>query len=483
MNCLNEIALTAEAMRKADSITINDFGISASTLMKNAGKAIFEVLCEEIQDIKNKKFLILCGKGNNGGDGLVLAEYLKNFGCDVELTWGSKNYDVIVDGLLGTGFSGKIKEPLLSLIKQSNNYKAFKVAIDIPSGLNGTFGITEDKEAIFKADLTITLGALKTGFFMNLAKEFTGKIKTVDIGIPLEALKQAFEDKTQNNFNLLSYKNFQELMPIKRKGLNKYSAGSTVLIGGSRGFTGSIVLSSLASLRTGSGITTCAMPENTEAIIASKLTESLILPLKLAQDKGISKDNINILLEKKADAYLIGPGLGNQDSTKEFLFEFLKQLQKPIVIDGSAITLLAENKEIFKYSKENFLLTPHEGEFKRFLTKDKDYNEKEKINLLKTLAKDLNSVILLKGFPSFIATPQGELYVNTTGNEAAATAGTGDVLAGMCVSLIAQGLSLKNAASCGIYLAGLCSDNYTKKYRQNSMIASDLLDELKEHLF
>ena len=527
---LNNKILTADETRMTDSAFVETLGVPSICLMENAATESLRIIFSEYsRDLKDSEILIFCGKGNNGGDGLALARHFYEYFHELKLkkirvfvlslsesdysqdakinfialTELIKNINkkeiclelaenfvqnnnfseklFVIDALLGTGLKENLKEPVRSIVQKinalsdkNNKNKIPVIALDMPTGINSDTGQVMG-EAI-KASMTITMACLKPGLLLN--KNFSGEIKVAHIGIPDFIVKNSTENSKTKIF-LTDKETIRENFPRKRAGENKYSAGTVTVIGGSENYAGAVCLASEACMRIGTGIIFCAYPEIIKASVTARMPELVSLPFEE-----------NFILERayKSDCILIGNGLGKEPKIYELARNIIKNLainsNKPVVIDADGLNALASdssfiNKIFKKYSRTRFLLTPHEGEFLRLTGLSKLTLESNKINILSDFAAKWNSVILLKGIPCLIAFPTGEVFINPTGEtSAAATAGTGDVLAGLCAGLIAQGLSPENSAITGIYLAGLCADSYTEKFHESSMIASDILKEL-----
>ncbi|MDX1921421.1 MAG: NAD(P)H-hydrate dehydratase [Candidatus Caenarcaniphilales bacterium] len=513
--------LSRAAIKKADKATIEEFGIPEISLMENAGRLVIKSVEKNYGELLRKRVVIVCGKGNNAGDGFVIARALYSKGCSIkvlllfpdQISEGStlsnlkllrtikdndleqrlsiesykdftqlrdyKEADFYIDAVFGTGLNRELPEKIKRLVDWFNERKAPKISIDIPSGLNGDDGTIFG--ACIKADLTITMASLKLGMVLNDGPKVTGQIEVADIGIPQFILDKCA--KSDNSAFSLDDETVKNWLPQRTNDPHKYSVGSLLIVAGSKGMTGAATLCSMGAQRIGAGIITCACPESVLPILANKLTEVVTLPLPETSDATIAGKALKILLSKsdKSQSALIGCGLGRNEETQKFVVDFLHAYKKPLVIDADALFALVGSIKQFPLSdlsQGKWILTPHWGEFKRLAGIDEQLNYFARMNLAREKAKEWNCIILLKGMPSLVALPDGRVFINFTGNAAAATAGTGDVLSGLCAGLLAQGLSSEQAALASIYIAGTCADRYIQRFDARTMIASDVIEQL-----
>jgi hydroxyethylthiazole kinase-like uncharacterized protein yjeF len=386
------------------------------------------------------------------------------------------NVDFIIDAIFGTGLRNDIKDSTKQWIEWINSQKQTVISIDLPSGLCSDSGLI--RGACVKANLTITIAVKKLGLLFNQGPEYSGKVLIAEIGIPNFILvKAAGEDI--NSALYISAKEVEELLPKRDSTANKYSVGLALVIVGSEGLTGAATMSASAALKIGAGAVICASGKNIQGILSQKLTEVMTVGLTQTKTDGIQVSSLKELEEsiKKSKAALIGCGLGRQNETQEFIREFLKTYKKPVVVDADALVSLEQHIQIIKnHSQGNWILTPHTGELSRLIASDPQLDYNERMRIAKHYAQEWNCILLIKGLPSIIGLPNGKTFINPTGNTALATAGTGDVLAGMCAGLLVQGLNSKEAALIATYLGGLAADKYVKQNNKNHMIALDLLD-------
>jgi len=509
--------LSAAQMREADRITIDEIGISGFTLMESAGREIAEVAQEMIElgtdawpaPPPAAEVICLCGKGNNGGDGFVVARYLSANGHRVRVvlmaeqeaysgdalehlqvllrlsksqTVTIENYtqladglapDLIVDALLGTGLNSEVKGAYADAINWMNEQAAPILSVDVPSGLSSDSGMLMG--VVVNAHVTVSLAALKTGLLINEGPEYVGALHVVDIGIPPVALKRA----ALNNPHFLSSEvSVAARLPTgPSRSDHKYASGPTLVVGGSASFTGAPVLASLAAARVGSKYVVCIGPEEIRATLAEKLTE---IPVE-AWEAGANEAQLDALIDRldsrwsKGKALIIGPGLGRGPAMKNLVKHLLARFHGPAVVDADALFALQDEKDwVKRHSQGQWIFTPHSGEFGRLL--GHPVANEDLLESARAFATEWNVVLLLKGQPSITALHSGEVVFNSTGNPAAGTAGAGDVLAGMVAGFLAQGLMPAWSAICGIHIAGTAADLYVEEHASGSMMANDILN-------
>ena len=495
-------------IRSLDSYAISELKVPGIVLMENAAKGIFEAITDSIES-NIKKVGIVCGKGNNGGDGLAVARHFSNAGYDVkvvilgktdelstdckinfviltnlakrrknlyiryfksnqDINWLSDS-DLIIDAILGSGFTGELKEPYSSIIKTMNRMKALKCAIDVPTGLNADTGFGN---IIFNADITITLGDFKKGLFFNKGYENSGEVVLKEIGIGTDYL----DEKSVATF-LVEPEDAYNFLPKRSRSANKYSAGKVLTIAGSYQFPGAAVLTSQSSLIAGAGASILAIPDSANKLIHKKLLEVVI---ETYGDNDTKSFN-NVALEslnkriKWADVVSIGPGLGRCEDTVKSVRDFLIQHKfNYAVIDADALNAL-DKKFLSRVNLKNCILTPHLGEFSRLLGIDSDEIIKDVLHFGVEFATKYHCTLVLKGAPTIIFNQKGEAFINTTGNSGMAKFGTGDVLTGIIAGFLAQNKNPENAAISGVYLHSLAADLLLKQKPILSYQASDIM--------
>jgi NAD(P)H-hydrate epimerase len=462
--------ITHEEMQKID-MNSAFFGVSRLELMENAGRKVAEVLNSKFV-LKNKKIAVLCGTGNNGGDGFVAARILSEKGADVEVFLAGdvksdeakKNLellckkgikiskkieidaDIVVDALLGTGIKGELKEPIKSIVDKINACRGFKVSVDVPSGLD-----LNGKGYCVNPNLVITFHKMKKGL-----EKFNTVIE--DIGIPPEA-------ETHVGPGDLIY-NLKERKQDSHKGDN----GRLLVIGGSDVYHGAPILASMAAINSGSDLVYVAVPEINYTI--TKISSPDFIVAKYPGD-FLSLNAVDTVLQlaENCDAIVIGPGLGTRNETKDAILEILEKIKIPAVVDADGIKALAGRRI------RNCVLTPHKGEFKILTGVELPKNIEGMEKSVLKFSAEISSTILLKSSVDIIASPDGRSKLNSTGNPGMTVGGSGDVLSGIVGSFISQGLELFEAACCAAFVNG-CAGDALYERKGYYFTASDLAQEI-----
>ncbi|MCX7994668.1 MAG: NAD(P)H-hydrate dehydratase [candidate division WOR-3 bacterium] len=501
-----------QEMQKIDKWAQEVLKIPGMVLMENAGRGSVDVLGEYF-DLNGLNVLVVCGKGNNGGDGFVIARHLRNNGSNVKVVllgrgdelkgdallnyqiikkakfdiievnsipklkkiFQNARYDCVVDAIFGTGFKGKPEGIFLEAIKLINNSGAFVFSVDIPSGINGDTGRFEESCVI--ADATATMCLPKRGNYLYPGRAFCGDIYLIDIGVPYELIDKGFP-------RIVDFDDVYRLLPFRDPAGNKGTFGQVLIIAGARGFSGAAAMASISCLRTGAGLVRLAAPEGIMDSLEAKLLEVVKVPLKQTTEETISVEAIDTILSlmDKTDVVIIGPGLTTNNETAQFVMNLLPQIKVPIIVDADALNIISRDTKIFKKIKTDFILTPHPGELSRLTGLPIQKINEERIDIAMRYAKEFGGILILKGAPTVVASPFGEVYVNPTGNSGLATAGSGDVLVGMIGGLLAQGLTAISSAIGGVFLHGLSADLFVKEYNEYSLIAGDLIDYIPKSL-
>ncbi len=500
------VAVLPEVMKKIDANTVEKCNISFKKLMSNAAKAVFDTVIKAIDP--KEKCVILCGKGNNGGDGYALAALLKEYGCPTvcinvfncrPLSEEGKFFadkfvdnggvitsclneiddllsgDVIFDCILGTGFDRSIDtdSDIYSVIDHANrNKSALKIAVDIPSGVNGKDGTVNG--ICFNADITVTLAAPKPGLFSYPGRQHCGEIIVADIGIPKEII-----NSFGHNIFITDDKFVSDTLPVRPNNSHKGTFGNLLALCGSINMTGAPTLAAMGALRSGVGLFTQVADSQTLKILQTKLTEPVFMSIDYHDSKDIGK-----LIEKskKHSAFLVGCGLGDNQTLPSLMKKIICECDCRIIIDGDGINALSSNINILKEANIPPVITPHPLEFSRVSGHTvKEIND-NRLNVAKDFAKHYNCIVVLKGAGTVIASPDGRAFINPTGNSALAKGGTGDVLAGVIASFCAQGIDGFSAAVCGVYLHGKAGDILSEKYSHYGVIAGDLPLEIAKLL-
>jgi ADP-dependent NAD(P)H-hydrate dehydratase / NAD(P)H-hydrate epimerase len=495
--------LSVPQIREADKFTIENEPISSLQLMERAATAIFESMIKEVHP--DSEFHLLCGPGNNGGDGLVLARLLhqRSFPVTVWLIYDSiqpsednqsnllalqkcKNvaihsvndasdiqinpasgHVILVDALFGSGLNRKLTGLWSTVLDLVNQVKAEKIAIDIPSGLFAD-QLNEPDDAIFIADKTYTLEFPKFSFFMRENAPYVGRWKLIPIGLHPRFVSGVVTKNYFSTFAMVS-----ELIKFRPLFSHKGSYGHALLVAGSYGMMGAAILASKSCMRSGVGLLTTHIPKCGYSILQTTVPEAL-LDLDECETHFSTVDHHQL---DKYNAIGIGSGLSKHAESASGLKLLIQQYNRPLVIDADALNILSENPTWLSFLAPGSILTPHPKEFERLT--EKAQNSQEQLELLRNFAVKYQVVILLKGPYTAIASPKGELYFNSTGNPGMATAGSGDVLTGIILGLLAQGYASLTATILGVYLHGLSGDIAVKNSQsEESLIASDLIDHL-----
>lgn len=469
-------------------------GATESGFMEEAGSGISLIVHEYVErhDL-NKHVILLCGKGNNAGDAYVAGVHLLNLGYEVTALqvvplhactslcrlnhsrfataggyWRemSDSEDtafplngIIVDGLFGTGFKGKVSEPFSTMIYQANQSGLPIIAIDIPSGLNGETGVVEGE--CIRATQTAFLGLPKTGFFLGDGWNYVGRLRYVDFGLPEQYIGQS-----QADMIMLTPEMMRPLLPVVTHNRNKYEAGYVVGVAGSQGMSGAAILSAWASLAGGAGIVKLFHPEGMEKELSASPYELIKIPYTLKTLPQVL-ETLN-----KATATFIGPGLGRIEHTQQMLQALLPKLEKPCVLDADALNILSQ-AEIALPAQTIF--TPHKGEMERLLNRKSASIDKDFLSACQEYCNKKQVTLILKGGPTFIFQPDEIVHVNPYGDPGMATAGSGDVLTGLLAALLSQNLTPFNAALLGVFLHSQAGERAAEEKTSYCMIASDII--------
>jgi len=462
--------VSAEEMRDLDRRTIEEFGTPSEVLMERAARGLVECLLNLIQAhrIAHPSILHIAGKGNNGGDAEVAHRILleKEISSTLwkvnEVDWAAasaEEFNILVDGLLGTGTSGAPREKFAEAIAFINRARALKVAIDIPSGLNADTGEPQGETVV--ADLTVAMGLPKTGLIRSGSIEYTGSVKTVTIGIPAEYV-EAIDGCAEAE--LITRSDVQ--LPRRKRDSHKGIYGHVLLIGGSTGMTGAIAMAARAALRSGAGLVSVLTPEEVVPIVSQACGPEVMVHSFPTIGK-LSIDFSNGW--KKVTAVLAGPGLGQPSEFVEWL---LKTCPVPLVLDAGALCVAPEK---IAAAKCPVVLTPHPGEFERLF----DAPVTDRWKQARDAAEITGKIVILKGARTIVATPGKKLAVNCTGNPGMAKGGSGDVLAGLLVGLLGQGLDPFLAAKTAVWLHGKAGDLAAAEKTEAAMVATDLIEAFR----
>ncbi len=514
--------LMTDEMREVDERARKEVGIPVEVLMENAGKAVAETILHRLkEERKGRKVAVFAGKGNNGGDGLCASRWIKMLGGEARVILTAEEEDFsgparqnlswvhahgipvytyahwqkacegvsgIVDAILGVGIRGEVRGLALSAIRtvcHLHEQGCLVVSVDIPSGLNADTG-RPMLEAV-RADVTVTMGFLKPGLILYPGATYCGDVVVAPLGYP--------DSLTENIHRYFITREWAQMaLPKRKPWVHKGECGKVLLVCGSTGLTGAGELASRAAIRTGAGLAVIAFPESLHPVFARRLVEVMKLPLPECEKGHIGLKAWEPLKEQErwADALVIGPGVGRHPETQTLIRRIVLNAQKPFILDadglfafrsGEGLKGKGEGIKALKRVGVKFVLTPHAGELSRLLGVPPDILEKERLEWTKKASQESGGVVVFKGARTTIGTPDGKVFINSSGNAGMASGGVGDVLSGMVGTLLAEGLGAEVAATLAVFLHGLAGDRAAARKTPRSLIASDLLLEIPRVLF
>jgi NAD(P)H-hydrate epimerase len=502
--------VTAEEMRRIDCLAIEKMGIPGVVLMENAGRGVVSVMEEELGELEGLSVEIVCGKGNNGGDGFVVARFLANRGCGVEvyllgrkadvkgdakvnlnlaikaaidvrevrsgaslakLEEGLRRADIVVDAVFGTGFKGAARGIPRKAIELINAFDGPVFSIDVPSGLDSTKGQVEGPCVV--ADVTATMCLPKTGLLLYPGRIHAGDVYVIDIGVPDSAA-----EKEGIALELLDRDFVKRALPVRAPFAHKGGFGHLLVVAGSPGMTGAAALASMSALRVGCGLVTLAVPASLNDIMEIKLTEVMTLPVPQTPSRTFGPESVEPIASFLAnvDALAVGPGLSASEDTEEFMRRLLPLVKCPTVIDADGLNALSRDATVLRKARAPLVLTPHPGEASRLIGAEASVIDALRIDYCVRLSKSFASTVVLKGAPTVVACSDGSLGLNPTGNSGMATGGSGDVLTGMIGGFLAQGVESYDSAAASVYLHGLAGDLGALEKSEYCLVAGDILD-------
>ncbi len=510
--------VSARQMAELDKAAIEQYGIPSLLLMENAGRSCAERILRFLEDKvgapEEASVAIVCGRGNNGGDGMVIARNLHNRGVYVEVFLLAeedavsrdskvqldilKKMDVevrvirdrdgvedlrsyleevhlCVDAILGTGLSSALAGIIRETVEVINLSLAPVYAVDIPSGIDATTGRILG-EAI-RADYTGTFGLLKLGHVLLPGSIHCGETEVYEIGIPSKAVFDA-GIKTE----ALDERIVKSMLSIRPPDFHKGDAGRVFIVGGSPGMTGAPCLAGIAAVRMGAGLITAVVPSSLRPTVESKLMEVMSIGIEDGGGGRFTKEMIPELVERisKADVVVVGPGLGSYPEAGPFIRELIPRIRVPFVLDADGLNALGGQVEALRTAISPCTLTPHPGEMSRLTGESIEAIEASRIGSALHVAEEQNVTVILKGARTIITTSGGDVFINTTGNPYMASGGMGDALAGMVAALAAQGLSPNDAACAGVFLHGMSADLLVRRYPMSAVSATDVIENIRE---
>ncbi len=519
--------VTAGQMQELDRRTTADHGIPGLTLMENAGRGVAESMEKHLGNLAGSvqqgppgptQPLVVCGKGNNGGDGFVVVrlllardakpdcillgrasdlsgDALTNYkrlvdsGFAVREVTSLKDTEplfqgrkVVVDAVFGTGLTRAPSGLAAEAVTLINHSGSYVVSIDLPSGLQSDTGVPY--EPCVRADLTVTMALPKLGLWLYPGRALAGTVEVADIGMPESLVGDCPRTGTvpEGQALLLDVEHIRAILPRRRSDGHKGTFGTALIVAGSRGFSGAAILAGKAAVRSGCGLVNLAVPSGITDVVESAVIEAIKTPLPQTETEALSPAGLETLLEASgnAEAIAIGPGIGTDRRTRKLELGFLAEVEKPVVIDADGVNNLAGRLALLSRAKTPMVLTPHPGEFARLTgLKPGDINA-DRVGVSRRFATEHKVVLVLKGASTVVAAPDGRVFVNPTGNSGLASGGAGDVLTGLITGLMAQGMSPLDAACAGVFLHGLAADIAVQSLTEYCLAAGDLPDFLAQ---
>jgi len=500
----------ASEMHEMDRLTIEEIGIPGVVLMENAARGAARVFLAHFAPALNSHVLILCGRGNNGGDGYVMArvlseaglkvtvivlaefkkiagdalvnlEILRRMGLEIqevpsEEQWKKqrrhlKDSEFIIDGLLGTGLNSSVRGFYARVIEEVNRANKPVTAIDIPSGLNADTG--QVMGVAVQAALTVTFGFPKIGQIVFPGAGLVGRLVRIDIGIP-----DAVAERISPRVRLIEAGEFHDLFDSEKPDIHKGNRGHLLVLAGSTGKTGAATLTSLGALRAGAGLVTLGIPKSLNPIVENKMTEAMTCPLPETAESSLSLEaekEIFKLMEGKT-AVAIGPGLSTHAETSLLVRRIVARCPLPMVIDADGLNALSSDPDALAKCRGRAILTPHPGEMARLAGISTAEVQINRIGAAETFAQKHGCCLVLKGARTVIAEPEGPIHINPTGNPALSSGGSGDVLTGLIGGFLARGWDPTRSAVAGVYLHGMAADLLSEEMGQSGILAGELLD-------
>lgn len=506
--------LTAAEMRRMDEMTIENFGLPGRVLMENAGRGAARVILENFPDIYASSVTVVAGRGNNGGDGFVIARYLDQAGVNVTVyllaersrvrgdalanleMLSALNVEVVelsdknaftrykadmgknrlwVDAILGTGLTDEVKGYYQAVIGYMNNHPSPVFAVDIPSGLNSETG--NPCGICVNADATATFAFAKIGHLLMPGATHTGRLHIIDIGIPPYIVEHV---RPKQHLSRLG--EIRASMKPRPMQAHKGTTGHLLVVAGSPGKSGAAVMTAMSGMRCGAGLVTIGIPQSINTAVESQACEAMTRPL---DDNGAGiltnamADEILALLADK-QCLALGPGIGTAEKTKSLVKILVGKSPAPVVLDADGLNCIAGNLETFKNKKSEIILTPHPGEMARLTGTTAANVQKDRIGAARALATAHEVHVVLKGARTVIAMPDGRIHINPTGNPGMASGGMGDVLTGMIAGFIAQKYSIRDSLRIAVYLHGAAGDMLQQDRGDYGYLATDVMNILPE---
>ncbi|HUL44137.1 MAG TPA: NAD(P)H-hydrate dehydratase [Bacteroidota bacterium] len=514
-----ERVVTSTEMQACDRLAIRNLRIPGSILMENAGRGVVEKMIDRYGSLNGKSVLIFCGKGNNGGDGFVVARHLIEAGSAVSavlvgnasglkgeakqncLIWktlvkrlgarGNVSFvelksaqplrrftqpDFIVDALFGTGVHGEVRGIYKDVIDWMNRSHARSISVDLPSGVDADNGRVGN--VAVEADLTVTIGMQKIGLIIGDGRTYAGRVEAVNMGIPAAI----FPPVSRTAF-LVDRGQVRRNIPARPLSAHKHSVGKIVVIAGSNGLTGAAAMTSQSAMRSGAGSVILCTPASVYPILARKLTEVMVEPYSETPQGTLALGSYQDLLKRIswADIVVLGPGLSRNKETEELIQKLVARIELPLLIDADGLNAFSGKRNLLaQHRSREVIITPHSGELSRLTGVSSAEIDSGRVEYARTSAKKFRVTVVLKGAPTVTSSESGIAYINSTGNPAMATAGMGDVLSGCIAGLWGQGMNRTEAAYSGVFIHGLAGDFCNGKLGDRGLLSTDVQNILPE---
>lgn len=503
--------VNSSEMKEIDRLTVEKYSLPAIILMENAGINVADALSNELGRLLFRRINVFCGGGNNGGDGFVVARHLKTEGAYVKVFFTGDyvllkdelkvNYnaalkygveiihlksaedirkyessilgcEIVIDALIGTGLKQDIGGFMAQLVVYINMMGKYTVSVDIPSGVDADTG-NINGIGIY-ANLTITFGLPKIGIAIYPGLEYVGKLVVADINIPTELLAIPRRNV------LITKELVTPMMPYRQPNANKGNFGPVLIIGGSPGMTGAVVLTAKAALKSGAGIVTVAVSQSLAANIKSRTDEVIVASVKETKDGFISEEAYTHIMELvgQSKVVVIGPGMGRDKGTQALIRKLITDIKKPLVIDADALNAMEIDKTCLKNIDKDVILTPHIGEMSRLTGLKIEEIIKDKIGVLRSFTSTYKVNVILKDGRSILADSENNIYINTTGNSGMATPGSGDVLSGIIAAFMAHSMLSAQAGIVANYTHGLAGDMLLSEISGEGITAGDIINNV-----
>ena len=504
--------VTASEMQEMDSQTIDSYGIPGRVLMENAGRGATDFCFDRFPEITTLRVGIIAGRGNNGGDGFVIARYLSqkdvnvtvylladpskltgdaaaNFkllapiGVAIDVIPDLKSFDIVkdsirdkelwIDALLGTGLKSNVRGFFREAIDFINSLDKPVLSVDIPSGLNSDTG--QPCGACIKASATATFAFAKIGHFQHPGAELSGDLKIIDIGIPTHIV-----EKVGPKQFLIRSEDIRSFFKPRPQTTHKGRTGHLMILAGSPGKTGAAAMSASAAMRAGAGLVTLGVPQSLEPLVAVRSLEVMTTALPEADGEILGEVSLDAILEllDRKDCLAIGPGMGQSKRTQSLILQLLQQCRLPMVIDADGLNNLVGVTGVLRQYAGPVIITPHPGEMARLIEKDISAVQEDRIGCAREFAQAFGAHVVLKGAATVIAHPDGFVFTNPTGNPGMASGGMGDVLTGLIAGFIVQGYPVEVACHLGVYLHGAAADTLLTQKGPWGFLASDLINRI-----